>query len=79
MGKRRRKRCYGRSPFATRILKENLAGIYVHGSLAFGRFCFERSNIDFIVVTKRKSPLPLKCRLVQTLPELTRAAPAKCF
>lgn len=61
------------------ILKGNLAGIYVHGSLAFGCFCFERSDIDFIVVTKRKIPLPLKCRLVQTLLDLTREAPAKGF
>ena len=63
----------------TDILKGNLAGIYVHGSLAFGCFCFERSDIDFIVVTKRKIPLPLKCRLVQTLLDLTREAPAKGF
>lgn len=42
------------------ILKGNLAGIYVHGSLAFGCFCFERSDIDFLVVTKRKTPFRCK-------------------
>lgn len=36
------------------ILKNNLVGIYVHGSIAFGCFNEEKSDIDFIVVVKRQ-------------------------
>ena len=32
------------------ILGKNLVGIYAHGSLAFGCFSWERSDIDFLVV-----------------------------
>ncbi len=30
-----------------KVLKENLVGIYLHGSLAFGCFVWERSDVDF--------------------------------
>ncbi|MBF0777492.1 nucleotidyltransferase domain-containing protein [Streptococcus cuniculi] len=30
----------------------NLVGIYVHGSLAYGCFSWEQSDIDFLVVVK---------------------------
>ena len=32
------------------ILGDNLVGIYVHGSIAFGCFHEEKSDIDFIAV-----------------------------
>ncbi|MBP1994410.1 aminoglycoside adenylyltransferase domain-containing protein [Paenibacillus eucommiae] len=35
-------------------LKENLSGIYLHGSLAMGCFNPSRSDIDLLVVVKRK-------------------------
>jgi predicted nucleotidyltransferase len=35
-------------------LKENLSGIYLHGSLAMGCFNPNRSDIDFIVIVKEK-------------------------
>lgn len=31
----------------TKILQDNLAGIYVHGSIAFGCFHWSKSDIDF--------------------------------
>ena len=34
------------------ILQENLTGIYVHGSLAFGCFRWEKSDVDFLVVVR---------------------------
>lgn len=35
------------------ILKDNLIGIYIHGSIAFGCFNQDTSDIDFIVVVKK--------------------------
>ena len=32
------------------ILSSKLTGIYVHGSIAFGCFIWERSDIDFLVI-----------------------------
>ena len=40
-----------------KILKDNLVGIYVHGSIAFNCFHWDRSDIDFIVVTKETPSL----------------------
>ncbi|MCM3630826.1 DUF4111 domain-containing protein [Paenibacillus glycanilyticus] len=36
------------------VLKENLTGIYLHGSLAMGCYNPERSDIDLILVAKEK-------------------------
>lgn len=36
------------------VLKDNLAGIYLHGSLAMGCFNPERSDIDLVIVVKEK-------------------------
>lgn len=36
----------------TNILSTNLTGIYLHGSLALGCFNWDKSDIDFIVVTR---------------------------
>ncbi len=40
-----------------KILGRRLVGIYVHGSLAFGCYRRERSDIDFLTVT-RDPPAP---------------------
>ena len=32
------------------IFGKNLVGVYVHGSIAFGCFCWENSDIDFALV-----------------------------
>lgn len=36
------------------ILKDNLVGIYIHGSLAMNCFNPKSSDIDFLVVIKEK-------------------------
>jgi len=46
---------------ATLILKENLAGIYLTGSLSYGAFHYDRSDIDLIVILKKpNSPTELE-------------------
>lgn len=62
-----------------RILGENLTGIYVHGSIAFGCFHWERSDIDFLVVVEKPLTQHQKEQLIQVLLELDAFAPAKGF
>lgn len=61
------------------ILQENLVGIYVHGSIAFGCFNWDQSDIDFIVVVKEQLPLHTKEELIQMLIRLKKIAPSKGF
>lgn len=61
------------------VLGDNLVGIYVHGSLAFGCFRWEKSDLDFIVVTRSEPALAQKEELLQLLLQLTPAAPPKGF
>jgi hypothetical protein len=42
-----------------KILKDNLVGLYLHGSLASGDFDPGHSDIDFLVVTERELPKKL--------------------
>lgn len=42
------------------LLGENLTGIYLHGSVAFGCFRWEKSDIDFLVVVKEELPHGIK-------------------
>lgn len=46
------------------IIKDNLVGIYLHGSLAMGGFNPESSDIDFLVVVKEKLSLKTKKKLI---------------
>jgi streptomycin 3"-adenylyltransferase len=59
------------------ILGENLVGIYVHGSIAFG--CFDPcvSDIDFLVVLDEPPTVAQKMKLLQTLLDLTPHCPKK--
>jgi len=61
------------------LLGENLTGIYMHGSIGFGCFNWERSDIDFIVVVKHPLPQQTKHQLLQVLVELGKQAPPKGF
>lgn len=61
------------------ILGDNLVGIYVHGSLAFGCFNPNKSDIDFIVVVNDAPTLEEKEMLIKTLLALSLEAPAKGF
>lgn len=59
------------------ILGRRLVGIYVHGSLAFGCYRRERSDIDFLAVT-RDPPAPAeKEALIDALLKLENDWPAK--
>lgn len=59
------------------ILKENLVGIYVHGSIAFHCYNSMKSDIDFLVVVNTIPTLEQKMRLIQVLLGLTKVAPPK--
>lgn len=59
------------------IMGENLAGIYLHGSLAFGCFTWEKSDIDFIAVAHAPLSREEKRGILKFLLELTPVCPPK--
>lgn len=59
------------------ILKDNLVGIYVHGSIALGCFNWEKSDIDYIVVVKNPLTEDIKLKLMDVTVELNSQAPPK--
>jgi streptomycin 3"-adenylyltransferase len=59
------------------ILGENLVGIYVHGSIAFGCFDPRVSDIDFLVIVKDTPSVSRKMQLLETLLALTPDCPKK--
>jgi len=61
------------------ILKDNLVGIYLHGSIAFNCFNPEKSDIDFIVVVKDKLSNEIQHRLINVLLEMNDIVPKKGF
>lgn len=61
------------------VLKKNLVGIYEHGSLAFGCFHWERSDIDFLVVVREKLDQREKESLIRILINKRERAPVKGF
>ena len=61
------------------ILCENLVGIYVHGSIAFDCFNWDRSDIDFIVVINNSISKQIKLQLLQVLLNLSDEAPPNSF
>lgn len=61
------------------ILADVLIGIYIHGSIAFGCYNEQKSDIDFLVVVKEKLSVEIKKQLIQVLIELTKEAPKKGF
>ena len=61
------------------ILRENLVGIYVHGSIGFGCFSWDRSDIDFIVVVNKPVSQQTKRQLLRVLKKLGEQAPPKGF
>lgn len=60
-----------------RILKSNLVGIYIHGSIAFGCFNPNKSDIDFLVVVRNEPTLEEKEKIINVLLELSCEAPQK--
>lgn len=61
------------------ILHDNLVGIYVHGSIGFGCFHWNSSDIDFIIVVEKPISKDTKLQLLQVLVELIDVTPPKGF
>ena len=66
--------------FVTRskqILKNNLTGIYLHGSAVMDCFNPEKSDLDFIVVVNETLPDSIKKEYMDMIVELNACGPAK--
>ena len=61
------------------ILGGAFVGLYVHGSLAFGCFRREVSDLDFIVVVSEPPSDDARIRMIRLLLSLEPEAPAKGF
>lgn len=59
------------------ILKENLVGVYLHGSAVMGCFNPAKSDIDLIVVTEEKMSDDDKRKYMDMVMELNTIGPAK--
>lgn len=45
------------------ILKDNLIGIYIHGSIALNCFNWDKSDIDFIIVVRDKLSIDIRLKI----------------
>ncbi len=59
------------------VLQENLAGIYLHGSLAMGCFHEKKSDVDLIVVVNNPLSMEEKRAYLEKILMLNEYAPAK--
>lgn len=59
------------------ILKDNLVGIYLHGSAVMGCFHAEKSDIDLLVVVQNNIPDRVKRQYMDMVVMLNAQAPAK--
>ena len=59
------------------ILKENLTGIYLHGSAVMGCYNNKKSDIDLLVVVKNDIPKETKRHFMDMVVELNKRAPEK--
>lgn len=59
------------------VLGDDLAGIYVHGSLAFGCFTWETGDIDLIVVADKEPSHEQKRSIIQQIMDIEADAPPK--
>jgi len=59
------------------ILGANLAGIYVHGSIAFNCFNWDKSDIDYLVVVDEALDCETKLKLMKATVEISAKAPPK--
>lgn len=55
------------SSAVTKILGDQITGVYLHGSLAMGCFNPQRSDLDLLVTTRERMPNPIKRRIVEAL------------
>lgn len=63
--------------YSKEIFKENLCGIYLHGSSVMGCFNPQKSDIDLIVVVNDKISDEEKREFMKTVVELNASAPPK--
>ncbi len=61
------------------ILGDTMVGFYVHGSLAFGCFSWERGDLDFLVVVSKEPTWEQKHALIEILLRADENAPPKGF
>lgn len=61
------------------VLSKKLAGVYVHGSVAFGCFNEKTSDIDFIAAVNEPLSHDEKTALIKALLESEKSAPEKGF
>ncbi|MBE5804145.1 MAG: DUF4111 domain-containing protein [Clostridiales bacterium] len=61
------------------ILGNDLTGVYAHGSMAFGCFDPERSDMDFLVVVEHEPTDAQKRSLLEILLQLDAFAPSRGF
>ena len=61
------------------ILGDTMVGFYVHGSLAFGCFSWERGDLDFLVVVSKEPTWEQKHALIESLLRADENAPPKGF
>ena len=59
------------------ILGDDLTGIYIHGSIAFGCFRWENSDVDFLAVTRRPLSLNEKTSMIRALLNRVPESPEK--
>ena len=59
------------------VFGENLAGVYLHGSLAMGCFNPEKSDLDLILIVERDISDDQKLTFLNQVVELNREAPPK--
>ncbi len=59
------------------IMGEQLTGVYLHGSMAFGCFNPQKSDIDLIVVIEENLTDAQKMEFMSRVAELNKKAPAK--
>ena len=61
----------------TKLLANNLVGIYVHGSIAFDCFNWSKSDIDYVVVVNEPLSLAEKQKLAEVTVFFNSQAPSK--
>lgn len=54
------------------VLRDNLVGVYLHGSLAMGCFNPKYSDIDLLVVAKNKLPHETKRKVIDSILRITQ-------
>lgn len=67
----------GFTAMSRQLLKENLIGIYLHGSAAMGCFHPKKSDLDLILIVEHGIPDTVKTAFMEHVMKLNEAAPPK--